>query len=632
MVSNWTMASSQSESSRSQAHVDLDLPSSVTPFADMESPFVEDFLLFDPADSFGSAPWTSVGLGAQHHDFDGGAFDAFTRDNAPFPSDDYSSPAPVQASNYIDDRNGNPGRHLSPPLDSTRGTLVWSQNAAETPGSHIVASSLHENDILTSLPLVHYQVPDVLNTLQSASGSPHCIRNQTTRLPVTQVQTQASIPYPPSEPPKHRDTRSKISHQGAQPDAAASHLVFVNTFAQDSIDHFNGHGSWKGTSGESVMTPGALTQRAASIIDGQMQNSGDDPAINTIVPSMDLVQMRGAPAPSLSSTEPIDGGPTLTDSNNPTVPEVLSFNSISDARAYRQRRVPLNIANDDVHEVKANSEGWVRKGMAALLRTDYLAPPNYKKNGKAVTREEKAKWIRWQDDQVAKMRQILEKEDVVRDAEALAWDLLEKVINVHELGYFPSSTQRHGPDKESKCAKRLQDAIDIIHDYTIVRTGMFLSPKRLEDFVRNPIAFVDSKKTNLWVNDKKAERERIRKAQEAREKAQKEAAHSPVQTTSNEQQAVDDQQQDARDSESVTGEQAVVTSRKRKTVVRTVDFEDTRPAKKPKGKKDSGPHKNEAIFKAGITEADLEAGHAFSDRLLHKQDKTRNGLFLVLIA
>ena len=192
----------------------------------------------------------------------------------------------------------------------------------------------------------------------------------------------------------------------------------------------------------------------------------------------------------------------------------LRFNNAEEARPHRARRIMLDIPYDDVNDVKAEPTVWVIGLKAALCHLDYGNPDSKKSNGKSITKVERAEWKRWQEAQVTQLQILFSIETISEEAEAHAWYIFEKIIDVHERGYFLRTIS---PDTQSMCSRRLIDAIAVINKYAIVRAALF-DGEDVEGFADNSLHYAESKVNNLWLNfnrSKKTDEQRGIDAQKA---------------------------------------------------------------------------------------------------------------------
>ena len=191
-------------------------------------------------------------------------------------------------------------------------------------------------------------------------------------------------------------------------------------------------------------------------------------------------------------------------STDPTDPSfTLSFRSAAEAEAHAHRIVQLKVKNDDVDEVKKHPGTWVRKIMKAILQPNDLNSTEETrgsdKKSKSLTNDEAAEFDRWQTVNAQPVSEVLILEgvdDIVTIVEAVAWQLVNKIIQIHTEGVRLSPFDT---DFESKCSVRLTKAISLIDRYALVRYDIFNNPI-CDAFARAPEKFKDRKINNLWVN------------------------------------------------------------------------------------------------------------------------------------
>lgn len=175
----------------------------------------------------------------------------------------------------------------------------------------------------------------------------------------------------------------------------------------------------------------------------------------------------------------------------------LSMKNPDEARAHALRREKLYVANDDIENVKARKETWIRKLMRAIARTSCLSPQP-KKKSRVLTDAMKVWWNRWQDTQQSSVSTKLAVLTAQSSVESHAWLIYEEFVNTHEFGHR-QLTSNFKPDKGLKCSKRLEEAIKFIEDYAIIRKNV-LGDVNIPQFAANPKRYVELKTNNLWVN------------------------------------------------------------------------------------------------------------------------------------
>ncbi|KAK5135283.1 hypothetical protein LTR08_005386 [Meristemomyces frigidus] len=190
----------------------------------------------------------------------------------------------------------------------------------------------------------------------------------------------------------------------------------------------------------------------------------------------------------------------------------LKFNSIAEAKENAHAREPLMATDDDWRLVKRSrlrQKQWVVRIKAAFHHA-YTTQPTARLSGIAYTAGELAEWTRWQDVHDSIVVGILNDEDIQHEDEQTAWKVLEMVLETHHLGIRPTGYRL---DKKATFSDRMVKIERAIADLTIVRCSVIGedSDDSLRHLVANPENFAKRKVTNLWVNFRKALRERERK-------------------------------------------------------------------------------------------------------------------------
>ncbi|KAK3707468.1 hypothetical protein LTR37_012110 [Vermiconidia calcicola] len=180
----------------------------------------------------------------------------------------------------------------------------------------------------------------------------------------------------------------------------------------------------------------------------------------------------------------------------------LKYRTFEEAEARIYRRIPLEIANDNVAYVESYRGYYIRELTRAILSLDYCEAPRSGPNAKTVTPGEARDWIRWQKVQLKKVRQARSIPTALDDAEARSVLIYHGVLDVNTRGSYPTTLK---VDDGLKCRERLETIISGIQDYAIVRADILGEPN-IERLTAAPKHYVERKQANFWVNFKKKEK------------------------------------------------------------------------------------------------------------------------------
>ncbi|KAK3721331.1 hypothetical protein LTR37_003207 [Vermiconidia calcicola] len=180
----------------------------------------------------------------------------------------------------------------------------------------------------------------------------------------------------------------------------------------------------------------------------------------------------------------------------------LKYRTFGEAEARIYRRIPLEIANDNVALVERYRDYYIRELTRIILSLGYCQAPRLGPNAKTTTKEESRDWVRWQKVQLKKVRQARSIPTALDDAEARAVLIYHGVLDVNTRGSYPTTLK---VDDELKCQERLETIINGIRDYAIVRADILGEPN-IERLAAAPKHYVERKQANFWVNFKKKEK------------------------------------------------------------------------------------------------------------------------------
>jgi hypothetical protein len=182
------------------------------------------------------------------------------------------------------------------------------------------------------------------------------------------------------------------------------------------------------------------------------------------------------------------------------------FKVASDEAADRCiKRMALNVSGaDNVDEVKAESEKWIRAIMQA-----FDDPYNPAPKTKSIDPEE---FQEWQKEHHALTTEQFREDSTNTLAEAIATNLYNQVVDSHEKGSLVKSSGnsfRH--DDKLKCKERLEKIIEVLTGLAIIRFDL-VTGARVHELVANPDAVFKRKEENKLENDKKKARSEAAKA------------------------------------------------------------------------------------------------------------------------
>lgn len=220
------------------------------------------------------------------------------------------------------------------------------------------------------------------------------------------------------------------------------------------------------------------------------------------------------------------GASTVTYLPNPELlaneTEDILFTSHAQAKAGRDRlfRKPLsNIDGDDVELVEQHKGRYVLAIVKALRHKDFLPPPETKRirqknaNGTKAKKgaaesvvslddSDRAKWLKWQEDGQKIVEDHLKQPK--RKADTLfhfqAWEMVNEAIKIHRQGFLYTNQKT---DEELKCSARIEEAVQVIKEYSRVRAKL-LDGDKIPNFCISPQAYAKVTKNAFWNNSTRA--------------------------------------------------------------------------------------------------------------------------------
>jgi hypothetical protein len=172
------------------------------------------------------------------------------------------------------------------------------------------------------------------------------------------------------------------------------------------------------------------------------------------------------------------------------------------------RREPTKVPRDDIDTVVANKQDYVCQFIAAFLHIGYAQPPaqrnskdhRSKKIAVNLSDDEKAEWVRWQDDQVKKVNLILSLPCAMDEIETRSWELVDEIIAIHQLGCLSID---QSTDSKLKCSERIDLTIQTMKDFAIVRAKL-LDEYNIGNFCADPAAYAKDTVKYLWTDYNRA--------------------------------------------------------------------------------------------------------------------------------
>lgn len=198
------------------------------------------------------------------------------------------------------------------------------------------------------------------------------------------------------------------------------------------------------------------------------------------------------------------------------------FTSYAQAKAERDRlfREPLNnIDGDDVELVDQHKGRYVLAIVQALKHKDFLPPPETKrirqknadgtkaKKGAAesivsLDDSDRAKWLKWQKDGQKIVEGHLDQPK--RKADTLfhfqAWKVVNEAVKIHRQGFLYTNQKT---DEQLKCSSRLEEAVQVIKEYSRVRAKL-LDGDKIPNFCVSPQAYAKVTRNAFWNNSTRA--------------------------------------------------------------------------------------------------------------------------------
>lgn len=175
------------------------------------------------------------------------------------------------------------------------------------------------------------------------------------------------------------------------------------------------------------------------------------------------------------------------------------------------KRVNLNVSGaDNVNEVKAESEKWIRAIMQSF--DDPYNPTPKTKNVDPDGFQE------WQKEHHALTMEVFRADSTNKLAEAIATHLYNQVVASHEKGFLVKSSGnsfRH--DVLLNCKGRLESIIKALTGLTIIRYDL-VTGARVHELVANPDAVFKRKEENKLENDRKKANKEAAEAAKATDK------------------------------------------------------------------------------------------------------------------
>lgn len=195
----------------------------------------------------------------------------------------------------------------------------------------------------------------------------------------------------------------------------------------------------------------------------------------------------------------------------------LVLNSTQEAKDIAERRVQMNLEDDDIAEVDQPEEvrDCIRKLIRAVFYNTPLQPSVlHNENGISAEYRRLSRvdtfieyWDDWQKNAEKQVSTVLNgqnpgwkqagRTEIHKEVEAKARLLIEALIEAHRRGYRPCSVV---PDTTSTCSKRINDATQLIAGYNIIKFDFLTEKMDFDDLATNPTEYLLKKYANLRNN------------------------------------------------------------------------------------------------------------------------------------
>ena len=157
----------------------------------------------------------------------------------------------------------------------------------------------------------------------------------------------------------------------------------------------------------------------------------------------------------------------------PIYNRLLLVNGLSEAKIVANKRIALDVIDDDDRDlVVARPQDWVPL-IAKTFESGYLGQPD---DGTRLTEEGQAEWTRWQREHENKVWFILKnkgEEEAPKFVQSCAYIFYGLVLEAHEQGkglpYVGKTISNPGPNINLKCSERINEAIEVLKKFPIVR-------------------------------------------------------------------------------------------------------------------------------------------------------------------
>lgn len=170
----------------------------------------------------------------------------------------------------------------------------------------------------------------------------------------------------------------------------------------------------------------------------------------------------------------------------------LSFESLEDARSKFHRRSLIKNSADCLTSFKARHQEFVWKIMRAIDNHQYLEPQC--RGGRDLTAGEMDAWKEWQKRAHEQARNVLDKDLKHRLLEVWAWEIVDKIREIHEIGYRRDQATEDGI---SSCLERVKIIILHLEKFTIIRRWAVVD-MNYDQFITNPVEYAKLKVDSMW--------------------------------------------------------------------------------------------------------------------------------------
>ncbi|KAK6392917.1 hypothetical protein LTR65_003000 [Meristemomyces frigidus] len=178
--------------------------------------------------------------------------------------------------------------------------------------------------------------------------------------------------------------------------------------------------------------------------------------------------------------------------------------TMESAQQAEHRRMPLNIVDDDWQAVDESRVKYVRDLMSAFRQPFQQEAPS--KKSKALTDEDKADWLRFQQDHAELVKIIINSDDPILkpELELRCMNFYRVLKETHEKGCV---LMRETPNQKLKLSQRIEFSVRLLGHYPVLQLDV-LEKKHYFEMAANPDAASKAKLANQWSNWTRAQKKK----------------------------------------------------------------------------------------------------------------------------